>query len=728
MVENIHSYNPENGFAIARLMLESSADTINISGYLPGLCVGEWLRVRGIWAKHSQQGWHLEVTQYSYEIPTGGADLEIFLTGVLQGITPALAERIVQNCGVDTIRIIEHAPTRLGEIKGLTPPRVRQLRAGWDAWKKKSELCVLLQHSALEHKLAMRIYHAARMGKTKNKKTFEQLQSELYALDFNLADAIARFLGTKPNSTARVDAAVRNALTQWTAEGHVLTHRADLIQLLDNASGLNQRMIEQSLKRLVKKQHIIAEANRIYPKPLYELEVTVAARVRALLASRATQLGELQAKDWSKIVNGLALSAQTVLTPQQLQATRTALSSKLSILTGGPGTGKTTAVRALVALLKKRGYTVHLAAPTGRAAKRLSQAGGAPAQTLHRLLAFKPPSPKKTKRSQAKVQKFVPGLDQPLAADLLIVDECSLLDLSLTNDLLRALGPSTHLLLIGDPNQLPSIGSGKVLQDLIDSKIVPVTALDTVFRQKKESSIIANAHRIHAGQIPLVAPEAHDFFLVQENRPERAAARVVNLVTNWVPMEFGFDSLEDIKVLSPTHYGPAGVTALNASLQAALNPPDGHKPEWLHRERVLRVGDQVMHTRNDYVKGIFNGDQGRIIEMDVRHKCLTVEFEEQRVEYAFAELDELAHAFAMTVHKAQGSEYRAVVLVLLPQHRKLLQRNLLYTAVTRARELVVIVGTLNALAAALKNNKPAERQTYLAQRLAPRNIKKSRRR
>lgn len=729
VVESIHSYNPENGFALARLMPETTTDVIDISGYLPGLCAGEWLQVRGIWAKHSHAGWHLEVTQYCYVTPGAGADLEIFLANVLQGVTPELAERIVQNCGVDTIRIIEQAPARLAEIKGLTPPRIRQLRASWDQWKNKSELSALLQNPSIERKLAMRIYNAFRAGKAKDKKTFQQLEAELYALDFTPAETIARFLGTKPNSTARVDAAVRKALAQWIAEGHVLAHRADLnlqcAALLGEGSRLNQKTIGQAIRRLVKKQQIIVEANRIYPKPLYELEVSIAARVRVHQTSRATRLGELQEKDWSKVLNGLALSAHTALTPQQQQAIRTALTSKLSILTGGPGTGKTTAVRALVALLKKRGYTVQLAAPTGRAAKRLSQASAAPAQTLHRLLAFKPLSAKKKKRAQAEAPKFAPGLDQPLDADLLIIDECSMLDLSLTNNLLRALDPGTHLLLIGDPNQLPSIGSGKVLQDLIDSKAAPVTALDTVFRQKKESGIITNAHRIHKGQFPFVAPDAHGFYLVQEHRAERAAAQVVNLVTNWIPMEFGFDSLEDIKVLSPTHHGPAGVSALNASLQAVLNPSDGRKREWLHHDRVLRVGDQVMQTRNNYAKGVFNGDQGRIVEIDFRATKIKIDFDGTGVEYGFNELDEIAHAFAMTVHKAQGSESRAIVLVLLPQHRKLLQRNLLYTAVTRARELVVIVGAPNALSAALKNNKPAERQTHLAQRLAQRRAGRS---
>ena len=392
---------------------------------------------------------------------------------------------------------------------------------------------------------------------------------------------------------------------------------------------------------------------------------------------------------------------------KQQEAVKTALTSPVAVLTGGPGTGKTTSVRALIQLLKAKHKTFKLAAPTGRAAKRLSEATGESAQTLHRLLEFKP----------FEGNQFLRNRDNPLDTDLIIVDELSMIDLLLMNALLKAIDLGTHVLLIGDPDQLPSVGAGSVLRDWMVSQLVPVVALDVIFRQAETSLIITNAHRINQGEMPLFTPAAQDFFLFKESEPEQAAKRVVELVQTRIPGKFGFDPIEDIQVLSPMHRGEIGVGVLNPSLQAALNPLGERKREWRHGSRVFRVGDKVLQTRNNYDKQVFNGDLGRVVAVDLEDQKVSVDFDGTAVAYEFSELDELVHAFAMSVHKSQGSEYRAVVIPLLTQHYLMLQRNLLYTAVTRAKALVVLVGTPKAIALAVRNNKIDQRHSRLAQRL-----------
>lgn len=728
-IESIRSYNPENGFTIARLLL-TDRTLIHINGYFPGIRVGEWLQVQDVWVKHAQKSWHLEVKKFSLETPTNAVDLEIYLSHLIDGVTPELAEMLVAHCGVDTLQIIEQAPERLGDIKGLTAARIRQIQVSRPEQKKRDQLRMLLQSPKVDRTLAMQVYTAlnsanttraskrsSRARKHTSHKQFEQLVSKIYALDFETADSIAQVLAVQPDMPVRVAAGIRENLRQVNAEGHVFAACAGFITQVAETLGVTEKVIQREIARLRKEGELVVDADRVYLKPGYELEVNVANRIRERVSNRTKRMPEFQANDWKKSFGWLAAGAHIVLTPQQEAAVVMALTNKLSILTGGPGTGKTTTVRALVALLRKKGYTFQLAAPTGRAATRLSEASEAPAQTLHRLLAFRPVRKQKGKRAVSD-KEFERGLEQPLAADMIIVDECSMVDLELMDDLLKSLHPDSHVLFVGDPNQLPSIGPGKVLQDLVNSHDIPVVALDVPFRQKHDSSIILNAHRIQRGELPTGFEDAHDFYLLNVSRPEQAAKRVIELVTTQIPMKFGLASLEDIQVLSPTHHSPAGVTALNRELQQALNPADSRKPEWRHRDRVFRVGDKVMQIRNNYSLGVFNGDPGRIVSMDLKKQRLTVDFDEARVDYPFAELDELTHAFALTVHKAQGSEYRAVVLVLLEQQRKMLQRNLLYTAITRAKELVLIVGSEQAVSLAIKNNKSAERRTWLAERIS----------
>lgn len=723
-VQAIRFYNPENGFAIARLRLDDGVSVIHISGALLGVEQSEWLQVEGSWSRHSHKGWHLQVKQFSFPPPPTLADLEAYLAaGFVAGITPALAARLVERFGLEALAVMEQSPERLREVQGISAKRARQIQANWSECQKRNRLRTLLQNPSIPRPLAGQLYGAFGAPFTRPSKKFESLLNRLYALELETADPIAQLLGVPSNAPARVEASVRRILHQSGDEGHVYAERAELVRQAAEQLGVSEKIAASAVRRLSKQYELIVERDRIYLKPWHNAEVRAAQRLRALMGKRAARLAEFQNTDWSKAFNGLAVTLRRVLTPQQRHAVQTALTSRVAVLTGGPGTGKTTTVRAVVELLKKRGFTFVLAAPTGRAAKRLSEACAAPAQTLHRLLQFKALEASENGSGGEQPKKFARALAQPLAADFVIVDECSMLDLRLLDDLLQSVRPTSQLLFVGDPHQLPSIGAGKVLQDLIDSGVVPVVALDAVFRQGRRSSIALNAHRIHHGQLPILSREARDFFMIGENEPKRAARKVVKLVAELIPIRFGLDPLAEIQVLTPMRQGAAGVAAFNTALQSALNPPRADRPEWRQGERIFRVGDKVAQTRNNYAKGIFNGDIGRIAALDAERQCLSVEFDGQRVDYTFEELSELTHAYALTIHKAQGSEYRAVVIVMLTGHRRLLQRNLLYTALTRAAELAVIVGSKKAIALAVRNNKTAQRRSHLAARLAaPRSL------
>jgi exodeoxyribonuclease V alpha subunit len=445
----------------------------------------------------------------------------------------------------------------------------------------------------------------------------------------------------------------------------------------------------------------------VYLTPFFQAEVNVAARLRALLRTPATHLHEFrEGADWDQLFARAERGAPVSLSDEQRAAVRLALTSKVCVLTGGPGVGKTTTLRAVIRLLETCGqHPVALASPTGRAAKRLSEATGRPAQTIHRLLGFSP------------AQGYAANEHQRLPAHMVVVDEVSMLDLLLCNNLLKAVEPAAHLLFVGDVDQLPSVGAGNVLHDLVESGVIPVARLTTIFRQAAESAIITNAHRINQGQMPIFPRTARDFFLFAQDDAEAAAEMTVDVVANRVPRRFHLDPLNEVQVLAPMHRGAAGVAALNQRLQAALNPPGPGKAERPMGGRVFRAGDRVMQIRNNYQKETFNGDIGRILEVDLENQTLTVEFDGRAVFYEWSEADELQHAFAVSIHKSQGSEFTAVVVPMLVQHYVMLQRNLLYTAVTRARQLCVLVGSRRAIALAVRNARTAKRWSGLAARL-----------
>ncbi len=708
-IERITFYNEENGYTVARFLPEGKSNVVTVVGNLMGASVGESLRLEGVWLNHPQHGRQFEIKRFSLQLPATIEGLKKYLgSGLIKGIGPVTAERIVKHFKLETLDVIENDVGRLSQVDGVGAKRIEIIRRGWAEQKQIKEVMLFLQSHGVSTSLAVKIYKQYGDGALHVVQHEPyRLARDIFGIGFLTADKIARAIGIKEDDPARIEAGVRYVLGKFSDDGHVFARRDDLIRDSVDALGAPAQLVEEAIARLTKAEELYAEDEAIYLAPFYYAEIGVANRLKQIHASAQSRLAEFRATDWNAAFEWIAAKNKIALTEKQRQAVQTALTSKVSILTGGPGTGKTTSVRALIQLLKAKGRSFKLAAPTGRAAKRLSEATGEPAQTLHRLLEFKP----------FEGNKFMRDRENPLDADLIIVDELSMIDLLLANALLKAIDITSHVLFIGDPDQLPSVGAGNVLKDLIASKFMPVVALDVIFRQSEDSLIVENAHRINQGQMPLFSKTAKDFFLFTESEPAQAALRVVDLVKHRIPRKFDLNSIDDIQVLSPMHRGEVGVGELNRALQDALNPAEEGKREWRHGSRVFRIGDKVLQTRNNYNKQVFNGDLGRVVAIDPEEQLLGVDFEGTRVDYEFSEADELVHAFAMSVHKAQGSEYRAVVIPILTQHFLLLQRNLLYTGVTRAKQLVVLVGTPKAIAIAVRNDKVAQRNSRLAQRL-----------
>lgn len=730
VIERITFYNEENGYTVARFVPEGKNYTVTVIGNMMGASVGESLALEGIWTNHPTHGRQFEIKKFAVQLPATIEGLRKYLgSGLIKGIGPVTAKRIVDHFGLDTLDVIENDISRLHEVGGVGGKRIEIIQRGWAEQKQIKEVMLFLAAHGVSTALAVKIYKQYGDAAVNVLKTEPyRLARDIYGIGFLTADKIARALGMKEDDPARIEAGVEYVLAKFSDDGHVFAERGALIDEAREALGAQDVQVNAAIDRLALQEQIFVEdddmtaptghqmadmgagvSQAVYLMPFYVAEKNTAKRLLELKNNHSSRLGEFHHVSWEKAWNWLNTQSPNLLTPMQQLAVKTALTEKVAILTGGPGTGKTTTVRAIIQLLKAKHKTFKLAAPTGRAAKRLSEATGESASTLHRLLEFKP----------FEQKKFLRDRENPLDADLIIVDETSMIDLLLMNALVKAIDLTSHVLFVGDPDQLPSVGAGNVLKDLIASQVIPVVALDVIFRQEETSLIVTNAHRINQGEMPLFREDARDFFIFPEDEPEKAAARVVELVTTRIPKRFHLDAIDDVQVLSPMHRGQAGVGELNLQLQNALNPVTQGKRETRHGARVFRVGDKVLQTRNNYDKQVFNGDLGRIAEIDFEEQTLDIDFDGARVAYEFSELDELVHAFAMSVHKSQGSEYRAVVLPILTQHYMLLQRNLLYTAVTRAKQLVVLVGTKKAIAMAVRNNKIARRNTRLAKRLSP---------
>jgi exodeoxyribonuclease V alpha subunit len=726
-VERITFYNEENGYTVAQVTPEGRAYTVTVVGNLLEVSPGETLRLHGTWSTHARYGRQFQVERYATVLPATVAGIEKYLgSGLIKGIGPVTARRIVRRFKLDTLRVIEEEPLRLREVLGVGKHRATLIQQAWQEQKAIKEVMIFLQSHNVSTTHAVRIY------KTYGDASIDVVRSDPYRLaqdihgiGFLTADKIARELGLAHDSPQRVQAGIAYTLSQMANDGHVYAPQGELIHESTTILEVPPDLVSAGIEQLAAGQQLhvepltydlsgeapagpaVQEERAVYLPPFYYSELGVANRLQAMLDVDRSRLAIFRQSGLEGEVDRLARRDGLSLNQGQQDAVRMALTHKVTVLTGGPGTGKTTAVQTIIRMLESRHLRYALAAPTGRAAKRLAEATGREAKTIHRLLEFKP----------QKGLLFQRHEENPLEVDMVIIDETSMLDLLLANHLFKAIHPECHLLLVGDIDQLPSVGAGNVLKDIIDSGVAGVVRLTEIFRQAEGSLIVENAHRINRGEMPLFSRSATDFFLFPAEDAEQAADLIVDLVHTRIPRKFGLDPMDDIQVLSPLHRGAAGVGELNRRLQATLNPADSARAERRQGSSVFRLGDRVMQIRNNYDKEVFNGDMGRIVALDPVDQQVGVRIDDREVPYDFSELDELVHAYAASVHKSQGSEYRAVVVPVLTQHYVMLQRNLLYTAVTRARELVVLVGTKRAIGIAVRNQKITERHTALDTRL-----------
>ncbi len=732
-IERITYHNEENGYTVARVTPEGKDYTVTVVGTMMGVNVGETVRCTGVWTVHPQYGRQFKAERVETVYPATLAGIEKYLgSGLIKGIGPVTAKRIVRKFGLDTLQVIEETPERLLEVLGVGPKRLALIKAAWEEQRLIKDVMVFLQSHGVSTGLAVKIYkHYGEEAIHVLKNDPYRLAREVHGIGFITADKIARNLGIPEDAPERIAAAVAYLLSEEAdRSGHVYLPRSELVARAKELLNVPEERILEAIATLEEQGQVhlepvteimtesgtpvraVAEEQAVYLVPFHRAETGVANRLRRLIEGAGetffrSRLYMFQHFDWESAFAAVQQETGVHLNPDQRQAVRTALTSPVSILTGGPGTGKTTTVQTIIRFLEAAGARYVLASPTGRAAKRLSEATGRPAQTIHRLLEVSPGEGLTFRRNESN----------PLEADMIIVDEASMLDVLLTNHLLKAIPPGAHLLLVGDVDQLPSVGAGNVLRDIIRSGVVPVVTLRQIFRQEEGSYIIVNAHRINRGQMPIIDNKnAQDFFLFKVDDPEAAADLIVEIVKERIPRRFDL-SPDEVQVLSPMHRGPVGVGNLNLRLQEALNPPAPNKPERRVGGRVFRVGDRVMQIRNNYDKDVYNGDLGRIVRINMEMQEVWVDMDGRQIRYDFLELDELVHAYAISVHKSQGSEYPAVVVPVMTTHYVMLHRNLLYTAITRARRLVVLVGEPRAIAIAVRNARPLARHSGLTEKL-----------
>ncbi len=727
-VEHITFFNAENGYTVLRLLPDGvrfnrnhrdDEALVTVVGNLPEIQPGEHLTAHGHWAAHRSYGRQFRAERIEQTLPASVDGIRRYLgSGLIKGVGPGTADRIVQAFGEQTLTVIDTTPERLREVSGIGAKRIAQIRAAWSEQKAIHEMMAVLQGYGISTRLAVKIYKQYEGASLEVITTDPyRLARDVSGIGFKTADRIARAIGLPADAPSRLVAGLEYALNEATDDGHVYLPEPELLERTGELIALPGKDFKTALDELealgrVRREVLVhGEPPAVYLMPLAQAEIGVATRLRALIGKQDLfgPVSRMSAS-FANVVWDHLLARDPMtrgLSEEQARAVRLALTSKASVLTGGPGVGKTTTLRAVVALAEEHGHTVALCSPTGRAAKRLQEATGRPAKTLHRLLEFNPVE-----------GSFSHNQNNPLPADMVVVDEVSMLDLVLANHLFKAIDPAAHVLLVGDIDQLPSVGPGDVLRDLVRSGAMPVARLTQVFRQAAQSDIVANAHRVNHGEEPLFPRESEDFFLFVEDNSERAADRVVEVVSERIPRKFGLDPLRDVQVLTPMRRGDAGVIRLNEKLQATLNPPASNKIERLVAGRTFRVGDRLMQIQNDHRQGVYNGDLGVLMAIDLEAQNLTVRFDGERdIVYEFADADQLAPAYAVSIHKSQGSEYPAVVIPLVTQHYLLLQRNLLYTAITRARKLCVLVGSRRAITIAVNNAEQARRYSGLATRL-----------
>ena len=699
-IEHVTYQNPENGYSVLQASVKGYRENQTLVGTFHEVTVGAVLNVEGNWRVDKRYGRQFAAESWSETLPATVIGIEKYLgSGLVKGIGPKFAKLIVAKFGLKTFDVIENDADKLLEVYGIGKGRVEKIRASWEKQKDVKDIMVFLQGHGVSSTYAAKIY------KQYGKESIEKVQGNPYCLaddiwgiGFKTADFIAEKLGYEKNDLRRFRSGILYTLSRLSEDGHVYSEREQLIKSAKELLSAEEEPITQALDEMIAKEDLILDDEAIFLPPFYYAEVGVANKLRRLIE---TPMGNIFDKA-TAINEDVGKQAQIEYDEVQLSAIRKAIGSKVMVLTGGPGTGKTTTTLGIIAAFESLGQRILLATPTGRAAKRMSEATGKEAKTVHRLLEFNP------------AEGYGRNDENPLDGDLLIVDESSMIDVILMNSLLKAVPLTMRLILVGDIDQLPSVGAGNVLRDIIDSGAVPVVRLTRIFRQAQSSRIVTNAHKINQGIFPDISNgKQADFFFIRQEDPELAAQEIVNIVRNRIPKAYGY-STNDIQVLAPMQRSVVGATSLNIALQEAINPVG----ESLSRGGFrYRRGDRVMQIRNNYDKEVFNGDIGTVESVDVEDRSLTVTFDGRAVEYEDSELDELTLAYATTIHKSQGSEYPVVVIPLLMTHYVMLQRNLIYTGITRAKKICIIVGTTKALAYSIHNMVVLKRNTRLKERL-----------
>ena len=707
-VERVVFHNSENGFCVLRVQVRGLRELQAVVGRTPAVSPGQWITASGQWVNDRSHGRQFEASYIKASAPESDSGIEKYLgSGAIPGIGPVYAKKLVSEFSGDVFKVIETDPARLREVPGIGPVRAKRIIEAWDEQKVVREIMIFLHTHGIGSARAARIY------KTYGADSLQVMSENPYVLSrdirgigFKVADSIAMKLGVDRGSAVRIRAGIGYALSEAMGDGHCGLPREELLRSAKELLGVAPDQIEPALRAEIEEGNVVedsvGEEPCLFLSRLHRAERGIAKALSASLRG---------APPWPRVNTDRAVpwverQIDLRLAPSQVEAVRLALRSKVMVITGGPGVGKTTIVNAILKILQAKGVAIALCAPTGRAAKRLAETSGMEAKTIHRLLEFDP--------GRAGFRR---NADKPLDCDLLVVDETSMVDVSLMNSLMRALPGRAALLLVGDVDQLPSVGPGQVLADLIASEAVPVARLVEVFRQAASSRIVVNAHRVNRGELPeLGKPEGEsDFYFVPAGAPDEAIGKTVEMVRSRIPQRFGLDPVRDIQVLCPMNRGAIGAGAFNTALQAALNPPGEQKLERFGWSFV--PGDKVMQVENDYDRDVYNGDIGRIESLDLEEGTIEVDFDGRKVDYALRDLDMLVPAFATTIHKSQGSEYPAVVVPLMDRHFVMLQRNLLYTAITRGKRLVVLVGQRSAVRRAVQTSTQSRRWSKLRELL-----------
>ena len=712
-IERITYTNPENGYTVAQMKVRGARQMVTVVGNLVDPVPGEVMELSGRWKVHPRFGEQFEVQTYRTTAPATVTGIRKYLgSGLIKGIGPVMAKRIVSRFGKETLEVIENAPERLAEIQGIGEKRIAMITAAWAEQKEIRAVMMFLQSHNVSSGYATKIFkHYGNQAIEVVSENPYQLATDIFGIGFLTADRIARSLGFEKDSSLRLRAGVLYVLHQMAEDGHVFYPYSQLLEKAGEMLEVEAYPLADAVSHMARAKHVVMESlaapeadTAVYLSKYYTCETGIAALLKRLLSTPKA----IRAIDTDRALAWVQQRLAFTLAEKQAEAVSDAVRHKVMVITGGPGTGKTTIIRAVLQIFGKLAVNIRLAAPTGRAAKQMSEATGFPASTIHRMLSF-----------NAKGGGFQKNADNPLDCDILIVDEASMIDTVLMYHLLKAVPHGATVILVGDVNQLPSVGAGNVLEDIIASGKVPVVRLNEIFRQARQSRIIVNAHRINQGYMPRIEPaaeagEGSDFYFIEKEAPEAVLELILSLAESRIPKSFGFDPLADIQVLSPMHKGLVGAANLNRELQKRLNPGAEGVTQGA---ATFCEGDKVMQIRNNYDKGVFNGDIGRICGLDREARELRIDFDGRPIAYDFTELDELVLAYAVSVHKSQGSEYPVVIVPVVTQHYILLQRNLIYTAVTRGRQLVVVVGTKKAMAIGIKNNRTQHRYTRLDLRL-----------